>query len=196
MQCAGKTPSLSMPASDDTIYCTVVDAEGNAVSFINSLFENFGSGVMAPKTGVMFHNRGYSFRLDADHPNVLAPRKRPLHTIIPGLVMRNGRPVMPFGVMGGHYQSFGQAWMLSNMVDFGMDIQEAQDCARVFAYHGQVPIERGVPDATAARLRDMGHDVFVRAAALGGSQGIWIDQECGVLAAGSDPRKDGCALAL
>lgn len=196
MNRATPTPPLSMPASDDTIYISVVDDEGNAVSFINSIFENFGSGIMAPKSGVMFHNRGYSFRLEADHPNVLAPGKRPLHTIIPAMLMKDGLPVMPFGVMGGHYQGFGQAWVLSNMLDYGMNIQEAQDCARMFVYHDKVTVEKRVPQATVARLVELGHNVSVPKAPIGGSQAIWINRESNVLAAGSDPRKDGCALCL
>jgi gamma-glutamyltranspeptidase/glutathione hydrolase len=193
---AGRTPACSMPASDDTIYLSVVDGEGNAVSFINSIFENFGSGIMAPKSGVMFHNRGYSFRLEAEHPNVIAPGKRPLHTIIPAMVMKDGLPVMPFGVMGGHYQAFGQAWMLSNIADYGMSIQEAQDCARLFVYHGEVTVENRFPEATISRLVEMGHSVSIPDSAIGGSQGIWIDRATGILAAGSDSRKDGCALAF
>jgi len=190
------TPQMSMPASEDTIYISVVDQDGNAVSFINSIFENFGSGIMAPESGVMFHNRGFSFRLEEDHPNVIAAGKRPLHTIIPAMAMKNGMPVMPFGVMGGHYQGFGQAWVLSNMLDYGMNVQEAQDCARMFVYHDKVTVEASIPAETVSRLVAMGHDASVPAAPIGGSQAIWIDRTTGVLAAGSDPRKDGCALAF
>ncbi len=193
---AGPTPPLSMPATEDTVYVSVVDADGNAVSFINSIFENFGSGILAPGSGIMFHNRGFSFRLEEDHPNVIGPGKRPLHTIIPAMAMQGGRPLMPFGVMGGHYQPFGQAWMLSNMLDYGMDVQEAQDCARIFGYQGKVTAERGIPAATLSRLKTLGHDVSIPETPLGGSQGVRIDPETGVLSAGSDPRKDGCALAL
>lgn len=192
---AGPTPPLSMPASSDTIYLAVVDAEGTAVSFINSIFENFGSGIMAPDSGVMFHNRGASFRLDPDHPNAIAPGKRPLHTIIPAMLMREGRAVMPFGVMGAHFQPFGQCWMLTNMLVHGLDIQAAQDLARPFGYAGEVVLETGIPEATAARLAALGHKVRRATSPHGGSQGIWIDHASGVLSAGSDPRKDGLALA-
>lgn len=192
---AGPTPPLSMPASEDTIYLCVVDKDRNAVSFINSIFENFGSGVMAPGSGVMFHNRGLSFRLDPDHPNVLAPGKRPLHTIIPAMLLHEDRAEMPFGVMGAHFQPFGQAWMLTNMLDYGMDIQEAQDAARPFGYAGEVTLERGIPARTAERLKELGHNVASAATPHGGSQGIFIDHRSGVFSAGSDPRKDGCALA-
>lgn len=192
---AGPTPALSMPASEDTIYLCVVDRDHNAVSFINSIFENFGSGIMAPGSGVMFHNRAFSFRLDPDHPNVAAPGKRPLHTIIPAMLLHDERAVMPFGVMGAHFQPFGQAWMLTNMLDYGMDIQEAQDTARPFGYAGEVTLERGIPAGTAERLRELGHKVTSAVTPHGGSQGIFIDHQSGILSAGSDPRKDGCALA-
>ncbi|MCQ0972093.1 gamma-glutamyltransferase [Paracoccus sp. TK19116] len=192
---AGPTPPSSMPASEDTIYLCVVDRDGNAVSFINSIFENFGSGLMAPSSGVMFHNRGFSFRLDPDHANTLAPKKRPLHTIIPAMLIKDGAAVVPFGVMGAHFQPFGQSWMLSNMLDHGMDIQEAQDLARAFGYAGEVTLERGIAPDVAARLAELGHQVSVAPTPHGGSQGIFIDRESGVLSAGSDPRKDGCALA-
>ena len=127
---------------------------------------------------------------------MIAPCKRPLHTIIPAMVMRDSLPVMPFGVMGGHYQGFGQPWVLSNMLDYGMSVQEAQDCARMFVYQDKVTVERGIPVETVSRLAAMGHDVSVPDAPIGGSQGIWVDRKTGILSAGSDPRKDGCALAF
>lgn len=192
---AGPTPEPSLSAGEDTTYLSVVDRDRNAVSFINSLYKAFGTGKMAPESGVMFHNRGFGFRLDPAHPNALAPGKRPLHTLIPGMLLQQGRAVMPFGVMGGDFQGFGQAWMLTNMLDFGMDIQEAQDLARVFGYAGEVDLERGVPDRVASVLADLGHRLTVAPNPIGGSQGIFIDNRAGVLSAGSDPRKDGCALA-
>ena len=192
---AGPTPPHSIPTGNDTIYLTVVDRDRNAVSFINSIFENFGSGIMAPESGVMFHNRGYSFRLDPDHPNVIAPGKRPMHTITPAMLMKEGRAVMPYGVMGAHFQPFGQCWMLTNMLDHGLDIQEAQDLPRPFGYAGEVVLETSIPEATAARLTELGHRVLRTSKPHGGSQGILIDWTTGVLSAGSDPRKDGCALA-
>ncbi len=178
----------------DTVYLTVVDRERNAVSLINSLFNAFGSGIYAPKSGVLLHNRGWGFRLDAAHPNALAPRKRPMHTIIPGMVMKNGRAVMPFGVMGGHYQATGHANFLSNVFDLGMDIQAASDAPRSFAFDGKLSLETTYPGTLNDDLVRRGHQVGWADAPLGGCQAIWIDHDRGVLLGASDHRKDGMAL--
>ncbi|TIS48489.1 MAG: gamma-glutamyltransferase, partial [Mesorhizobium sp.] len=139
-------PRVDLPGSD-TVYITVVDRDRNAVSFINSTYYSFGSGVVGPKTGVVLQNRGTSFRLDPKHPNAIAPGKRPMHTIMPGMMVRDGRAVMPFGVMGGGYQPFGHVHLLTNMIDFGMDPQQALDAPRVFYNHDVVEAERSVrPD--------------------------------------------------
>jgi gamma-glutamyltranspeptidase/glutathione hydrolase len=183
-----------LPPHKDTVYLCVVDRDGNACSFINSLFENFGSGIWAPKSGVFLQNRGYSFRLERGHPNCIAPNKRPMHTIIPGMVTKNGRAVMPYGVMGGHFQPMGQTLLLSNMLDHGLDIQEAIDLPRIFPRLGRVQAERGIPADVLARLGGMGHGIDMIDKPHGGGQAIWIDHERGVLIGGSDPRKDGMAL--
>ncbi len=185
-----------LPAHADTVYLCVVDGEGNAASFINSLFEGFGSGILAPRSGVMLHNRGFGFRLQRGHPNCIAPGKRPMHTIIPGMVMQDGRAVMPYGVMGGHYQPFGHASFLANMFDHGMDVQQAIDAPRLFPRLGEVQVERGIPAATVDRLARMGHTPRLVEKPHGGGQAIWIDHKNGSLAAGSDPRKDGCAMGF
>ena len=180
----------------DTVYLAVVDGERNAISFINSLFASYGAGLMSERTGVMFHCRGASFRLDPAHPNCIAPGKRPMHTIIPGMAMKDGRAAMPFGVMGGHYQPVGHVHFLTNVADYGMSVQEALDCPRAFAFGGALQVERGVPTSTRASLAALGHAVVEADTPLGGGQAIAIDRDSGVLTGGSDPRKDGCAMGL
>jgi gamma-glutamyltranspeptidase/glutathione hydrolase len=180
----------------DTVYLCVVDRDGNAISFNNSLFEHFGSTILAPGCGVMLHNRGLSFRLDPDHPNCIAPGKRPMHTIIPGMLVKDGKAVMPFGVMGGHYQPVGQAHLLHNLLDRGRDPQEALDAPRSFAYGGALALETNHAPEIFTDLLRRGHRAEWSAEPLGGGQAIWIDRQRGVLIGGSDPRKDGCALGI
>jgi gamma-glutamyltranspeptidase/glutathione hydrolase len=192
-----RTPDLG-PIPDasgsDTVYLTVVDEAGMVVSFINSLFSAFGSGIVTRKTGVTLQNRGTGFVLTPGHPNCIAPRKRPMHTLIPGMATRNGRPVLSFGVMGGAYQSMGHVFIISNMVDYGMDAQEALDCARVFFEGDTVSLETAVPEAVARGLQDMGHATSWRPDPWGGGQIVAIDHDNGVLIGASDSRKDGLAL--
>jgi len=178
----------------DTIYLSVVDRDRNAVSFINSTYFSFGSGVVAPETGITLQNRGASFRLDPAHPNRIAPGKRPMHTIMPGMAMKDGRALMPFGVMGGDFQPFGHVHFLTNLLDFGMDPQAALDAARVFPSGDVVEAERGLSRRTITGLQERGHQVMVAEEPHGGGQAILIDWDAGTLTAGSDPRKDGCAL--
>lgn len=178
----------------DTVYVTVVDRDLNAISLINSLFYPFGSGIYAPKSGILLHNRGWSFRAKSGHPNSLGPRKRPMHTIIPGMMMRNGRAVMPFGVMGGHYQAAGHANLISNILDLGLDIQAAAEAPRSFAFDGVLSLETTVSPDIKADLAARGHDVRWSGEPIGGCQAIRIDHERGVLLGASDHRKDGLAL--
>jgi gamma-glutamyltranspeptidase/glutathione hydrolase len=182
------------PKHPDTIYLTVVDRDRNAVSFINSIYFGFGSGIMAPKSGVLLQNRGACFQLDPAHPNCIGPGKRSLHTIIPAMVTEGERAIMPFGVMGGDYQPVGQVHALTAMLECGLDPQEAMDLPRAFYEDGVISVERGIPPKTIEALRARGHRVEAAADPLGGGQAIRIDWERGVLIAGSDPRKDGCAL--
>ena len=191
---AAALPAAGWPAHEDTVYLSVVDRDGNACSFINSLFKSFGSAILAPKTGVMLHNRGLGFSLDPAHPNAVRPNRRPMHTIIPAMLAKNGRAVMPFGVMGGHYQPVGQSWVLSSILDHGLDPQAALDLPRLFAYEDRVAVERGIPEAACAELRRRGHPLAPADPPHGGGQAIWIDHASGTLVAGSDPRKDGLAL--
>lgn len=183
-----------LPAHRDTVYLCVVDRDGNACSFINSLFQKFGSGILAERSGVMLHNRGFAFRLERGHPNCIAPGKRPMHTIMPGMLMRGAQAVMPFGVMGGHYQPMGQSWFLTNLLDYGLDIQAALDLPRVFPRGGRLELERGIPRDVRTALELLGHVTEMVDEPHGGGQAIWIDPERGVLVGGSDPRKDGMAL--
>ncbi len=183
-----------LPEHRDTVYLTVVDEFGNACSFINSIFESFGSTIYAERSGVLLHNRGASFVLERGHPNAIAPGKRPMHTIIPGMLTRDGHAVMPFGVMGGHFQPVGQSLLLTNMFDHGLDVQAALDLPRVMPRFGDVYVERGVPKEARAGLTARGHRVLEIDSPHGGGQAIWIDRQRGVLIGGSDPRKDGIAL--
>ncbi|HEX2216123.1 MAG TPA: gamma-glutamyltransferase, partial [Xanthobacteraceae bacterium] len=188
-------PNAFTPGSD-TVYLTVVDRDRMAVSLINSLYGAFGVGVCTEKTGIMLQNRGACFVVEPGHPNCVGPRKRPMHTIIPALGMRDGRCELSFGVMGGSYQAMGHAWFISNLIDYGMDVQAAIDLARLFFEGQQTVVERGVSATTTAGLKSRGHDVAVRAMPLGGGQAIGIDWRRGVLTGGSDPRKDGCAVGF
>lgn len=190
----GDNDSTVGPIYRDTVYLSVVDRDRNVCSFINSLYFPFGSAITAPKSGVLLQNRGAGFRVEPGHPNCVAPRKRPLHTIIPGMVVEQGHPVLSYGVMGGAYQPVGHSHVLGNLFDHGMDIQEAIDCARAFHVGGRLELENGVSAAVAAELAAMGHQVARPEMPWGGGQGIAIDWQRGTLAAGSDPRKDGCAL--
>ena len=186
---------VSESVHKDTIYITCVDGEGMAVSLIYSIFHSFGSGIASDKFGILFQNRGAGFTLEAGHPNELQGGKRPMHTIIPAMLMRDGRVEMPFGVMGGAYQPNGHARFVSNLRDFGMDPQTAIDAPRCFSDAGQMKVERGYSDQVRAELAELGHDVVVPATPIGGAQAIRI-HETGVLEGASDPRKDGCALGI
>jgi len=180
----------------DTVYVTVVDRDLNAVSLINSLFYPFGSGIYAPRSGILLHNRGWSFRARPGHPNSLGPRKRPMHTIIPGLLRKDGKTVMSFGVMGGHYQAAGHANLLSNLFDMRMDIQAAAEAPRSFAFDGVLSLETTIASAIRDELRSRGHDARFSEEPIGGCQAIQIDHARGVLLGASDHRKDGLALGF
>jgi gamma-glutamyltranspeptidase / glutathione hydrolase len=187
-------PNVMPPMNPSTVYITVVDKDRNACSFINSIAHSFGSAIVSNKTGILLQNRAGGFRIQPGHPNCIAPGKRPLHTIIPSLVTKSGRAVMPFGVMGGQYQPVGQVHVLTNMLDYGCDVQEAIDMPRGLHYEGVYQLEDGVPPDIVEGLRKLGHQTTGLVAPLGGAQAIWIDWDKGTLTGGSDPRKDGCAL--
>ena len=192
---AGSIHPVPDPGSD-TVYACAVDRNGRSCSFINSLFHAFGSGLVTERTGVVLQNRGCGFALERGHPNALAPNKRPLHTLIPGMLADEIGCLGPFGVMGGQYQAHGHAQVVSLMVDHGYDPQSALDAPRVFHEGERVIAERGVPDATVEALRSRGHRVERATDPIGGGQIIRIDRARGALVGGSDPRKDGLALGL
>ncbi|MEP3348161.1 MAG: gamma-glutamyltransferase family protein [Litoreibacter sp.] len=186
--------TLSEQVHKDTVYITVVDKDRMSVSLIYSIFHSFGSGIASDKFGILFQNRGCGFTLEQGHPNEAAGGKRPMHTIIPGMLRQGGNVIMPFGVMGGAYQPNGHARFLSNLVDFDMSPQDAIDAPRSFFDAGELRVERGYSDQIRQELSDMGHNVVVPAGPIGGAQAIFIDRKNGVLHGASDPRKDGCAL--
>lgn len=177
----------------ETVYLTVVDKDRMAVSLIYSLYHGFGSGIASSEFGVLFQNRGTGFTLQAGHPNEAGGGKRPMHTIIPGMLKHGGKVIMPFGVMGGAFQPNGHVRFLSNMVDFGMDPQAAIDAPRSFSEAGLMKVERGYCDKVRRKLSQLGHEVIIPDVPLGGAQAILIDHEGGTLQGASDPRKDGAA---
>ena len=177
----------------DTIYLTAADAEGNVVSLIQSIYETFGSGIVAGDTGIVLHDRGALFSLDPAHPNALAPGKRPFHTLVPAMVLKDGAPWVSFGVMGGDMQAQGHVQVLINLVDFGMNIQDAGEAAR-FRHSGNgLALESAFSPEARDGLTTRGHRIIRTPGVFGGFQGIMIDPRTRVLMAGSDPRKDGMA---
>ena len=205
--------AVDVPAGDpllahgDTIYLTVVDKDRNCCSFIQSLYFGFGSQVVPGNVGFALQNRGCLFALNAEHPNRLEPHKRPFHTIIPGFVTKDGQPWLSFGVMGGDMQPQGHVQVLIDMIDFGMNVQEAGDAPRIqhfgsatptgkpmAADGGTVGAESGIPEATLEALKKKGHHLLRASGSFGGYQAIFIDPRFDTLHGGSDPRKDGCAV--
>jgi len=176
----------------ETVYLAVVDRDRMAVSLIASIYHDFGAGLASTRFGINFHNRGAGFTLTPGHPNEAGPGKRPMHTIIPAMLRREGRVVMPFGVMGGAYQPCGHVRFVSNMLDFGLDAQAAIDAPRSFAEGATLALETGYAETVARDLTARGHRVTRRDKPLGGAQAVLIDGD--VLIGASDPRKDGCAL--
>ena len=185
-----------MPPHNDTLYLCVVDKDGNACSFINSPVRAASApGILSRNVPVSCCKTAASgFRVERGHPNCIAPRKRPMHTIIPGMVGKAGQAVMPYGVMGGHYQPMGHTWFLTNFLQYGLDIQEAIDLPRLFPLKGKLQVERGISADVVAALGKLGHLTEEVERPHGGGQAIWIDRGRGCLVGGSEPRKDGLAL--
>jgi gamma-glutamyltranspeptidase/glutathione hydrolase len=190
-------PEPGIPPRAGTVYLSAVDGAGNAVSFINSLYNGFGTGIVAPGTGVALQNRGSLFTLEAGHPNALAPGKRPYHTIIPAMACRQGELWLSFGVMGGFMQPQGHVQVITNLLDFGMGYQQALDAPRWRVDEDDtLSTEAGFPAALRPALRRMGHRLTRATPALsdtfGGGQ--IIARQDGILWGASEPRKDGCAV--
>lgn len=200
---------VKLEGEGDTTYLTVADSQGMMVSLIQSNYRGMGSGLVPDGMGFMLQDRGELFALEAGHPNVYAPGKRPFHTIIPAFLSKAGKPVMSFGLMGGGMQPQGHVQVLVNMIDFGMNVQEAGDAARFLHDGGRTPealsfdplgklyVETGVPAETVLKLRAMGHDVAVddKGVMFGGYQAIAIDPDSGAYVGATEMRKDGAVAA-
>jgi gamma-glutamyltranspeptidase / glutathione hydrolase len=193
-------------AKGDTTYFCVADREGNMISIIQSNFRGMGAGIVVPGLGFGFQDRGELFTIEPGHPNVYAPGKRPFHTIIPGFVMKEGKPWLAFGVMGGDMQPQGHVQILTNLIDFGMNLQEAGDAPRwqhegsseptgeVMSDGGYVEVESGIPYATVRELMNRHHQLRFDLGGYGGYQAILRDPVTGVYYGASESRKDGCAI--
>lgn len=189
---AAPLPPVALPMSHDTVYLTTADASGMMVSFIQSNYNGFGSGIVVPDTGIALQNRGSGFVLDPRHPNCVAPRKRPFHTIVPGFVTASGRPRLSFGVMGGHMQAQGHVQMVTRLFDYGQNPQAACDAPRWrIEPDFSVALEQSFDQRVAADLTDRGHDVFIDPSSrgFGGAQLILATADGYV--GGSDHRKEG-----
>lgn len=191
-----RNPNIFLPElpGSDTTYLTIVDRDLRAVSFINSLYTGFGSGIVTPKSGICLQNRGACFSLIPGHDNAIGPSKRPMHTIIPGMMTKDGKIAASFGVMGGAYQPMGHAHVLTNLIDHQMDPQQALDHGRIFwNSEGVLEIETSLSQQIFEGLADRGHATSRALAPMGGGQMITVDHKNGTLTGASDPRKDGIA---
>jgi gamma-glutamyltranspeptidase/glutathione hydrolase len=193
---SGSTPPVDFAGRDlgDTIYLTVADAQGNVVSLIQSLFESFGAGIVAGETGITLHNRGSGFVLTPGHPNQIAPGKRPLHTLVPAMILKDGKPWVSFGVMGGDNQGQAHAQMAANLIDFGMNVRDAGDAARMRHMGANLAVESGIGPEVRKALELRGHRVTDARGFVGGYQAIMIDPRTRLMTGGSDLRKDGLAI--
>ncbi len=187
------SPATEPRGGDDTVYLTVVDKDRNVVSYIQSIFSAFGSGLVAGDTGIVLHNRGAGFSFNPQSPNRLEGGKRPFHTIIPAMVLKDGKPWLSFGVMGGDMQAQGHVQVLLNIIDFGMDVQRAGEQPRFRHFDNGLALESAIDADTRKALEAKGHRLTISPGGFGGYQAIMIDPKTGALFGGSDPRKDGCA---
>lgn len=191
-------PAPGNPYCGNTVYLNAADQEGNMVSWIQSGYERFGSGVVLPGTGIVFQNRAYNFTMDESMENCVAPGKKPYHTIIPGFLTRGGKPIGPFGVMGGFMQPQGHVQLLTNLIDFGMNPQEALDAPRwMWTGEKKITLEAGFGGDLAFSLARRGHEVSLAGDSLNLGRGQMIlRNDSGVLCGASEPRADGCAAAI
>jgi len=182
----------------DTEYVAAADNQGNLVSFIQSNFMGFGSGVVEPETAIILQNRGHLFSLQENHPNCIGPHKRCVHTLMPGIVFHDGKPYGAVGLKGGHVQPQVQAQIISNLIDFDMSAQEAISAPRFNHIDGvKVGLEPAMDRDTVAELKRKGHEIVGgMPESFGGAHAIVIDPETGAFIGGSDPRKGGCALGF
>ncbi len=188
----------TFPAGTDTEYVAAADREGNLVSFIQSNFMGFGSGVVEPETGIILQNRGHLFSLDEHHPNCIGPHKRCAHTLMPGMIFKDGKPYAALGLKGGHVQPQVQVQMITNLIDFGMTPQQAIAAPRFNHIEAtKVGLEADIPHAVKEELARRGHQVVGgNPESFGGAHMIMIHPESGAFVGGSDPRKGGCALGF
>ncbi|PKK86065.1 MAG: gamma-glutamyltransferase, partial [Tenericutes bacterium HGW-Tenericutes-8] len=187
-------PTCGKPIGSGTVYLAVADQWGNMVSMIQSNYMGFGSGLVVPHTGISLHNRGHNFSMDANHDNVLAPGKRPYHTIIPGFLTKGHQPVGPFGVMGGFMQPQGHVQVLMNMIDFKHDPQQALDAPRWQWMEGKkVTVEPDFPKTLIHALEKKGHEIVVdtNIGSFGRGQIIFRHPKTGVYMGGTEKRCDG-----
>jgi gamma-glutamyltranspeptidase/glutathione hydrolase len=192
----------------DTVYLTVADSERNMISLIQSNFRGMGSGVTPPGLGFVLQDRGELFDMTPGRPNSYAPGKRPFHTIIPAFVTKDGEPWLSFGVMGGAMQPQGHVQILVNLIDFGLNLQEAGDAPRLrhsgssqptgerMTDGGTVYVENGTPDSSIRKLKELGHRIRRRMGGFGGYQAILFDKERGIYFGASESRKDGQAAGF
>jgi gamma-glutamyltranspeptidase/glutathione hydrolase len=188
----------SMAPAADTEYLAAADYEGNLVSFIQSNFMGFGSGIVEPETGIVLQNRGHLFSLDESHPNCIGPHKRCVHTLMPGMILRDGKPFAALGLKGGHVQPQVQVQIITNLIDFGMTVQESIAASRFNHIEGlKVGLESGIPETTVQELKRRGHQIVSgNPESFGGAHAIMIHPESGAFVGGSDPRKGGGAIGF
>jgi gamma-glutamyltranspeptidase/glutathione hydrolase len=193
---AGASVPPPMLAQPSTTAVVAVDTDGTLVSLVSSVFEPFGSGIVGPRSGVLLHNRGAGFVVEPGHPNTIAPRRRPLHTIIPAIASVPGHELVAFGVTGGDYQAPGHAWLVGNLVDYGMGLQAAIDFPRLAVAPGRLTLEPSIPEAVAVELAARGHRVERAAKPIGSAQAVTVNAVTGATRGAADGRRDGSVMTL